>query len=428
MRWWDRVGTWGEAHRFALDALGTVLLALAVVPTASPIDGAVPAARWWALALVLPLAWRRTQPAASAAAVYTVALAHLVLGSPLILPADLVVILALYSVTVHGPRWAYRTAIGGGPLGGLVLGAVLMTRTGDIGSDAAVFAAIAVALLSVAAFAFGLVRRSRREVIESLVDRARRLEVEGQQQAQLAAAAERTRIAREMHDIVAHSLSVIIAQADGGRYAAEAEPAAAVRSLTTIGETGRAALTDMRRLLGVLRPPEQGAGDPTSPTAGDDGAVPTGPAAPVDLVPQPAVADIERLVEQVRDSGMEVSVVRIGTARPLPPGTGLTVYRICQESLTNVLKHGGPGVRASVLLQWAPRALVLEVTDDGRGAASTPDGGGHGQLGMRERAVMLGGTLTLGPRPGGGYRVRAEIPLPAAASSTTTPTPPAEER
>ena len=426
VRWRERVGTWGDARRFTLDAFGTALLALALVPTAIPIDSSFPGSRWWALALVLPLAWRRTHPGASAATVYSVALAHLFLGPLLIMPVDLVVLLALYSVTVHGPRWAYRTAIGGALLGGLVLGAVLTAdvRGRGLGLETGVFSAVAVALLAVAAFAFGLVRRSRREVIGSLVDRAQRLEVEGQQQAQIAAAAERTRIAREMHDIVAHSLSVIIAQADGGRYAAEAEPAAAVRSLTTIGETGRAALTDMRRLLGVLRPPEQGSAETTD---ADTGAGPSGTPGPVDLVPQPAVADIERLVDQVRDSGMEVSVVRIGTARPLPPGTGLTVYRICQESLTNVLKHGGPGVHASVLLQWAPRALVLEVTDDGRGAASTPDGGGHGQLGMRERAVMLGGTLTLGPRPGGGYRVRAEIPLPPVAGITAS-TAPAEER
>jgi len=246
-----------------------------------------------------------------------------------------------------------------------------------------------------------------------LVDRARRLETERDQQAQIATAAERTRIAREMHDIVAHSLSVIIAQADGGRYAAEAAPEAAVRSLTTIGETGRAALADMRRLLGVLRPP----GPPTTTHPHPSPAVvvaATGPPPPGDLVPQPAVADLERLVDQVRASGCRISLVRLGTPRTLPPGTGLTLFRICQESLTNVLKHAGPAATATVLLQWAPDAVVLEVADDGRGAAAPSDGGGQGLVGMRERAVMLGGTIAVGPRPGGGYRVRVQIPVPYA--------------
>jgi len=295
----------------------------------------------------------------------------------------------------------------------------------------------ALALLSVTTFAFALVRRSRREAIATLVDRARRLEVERDQQAQLATSAERARIAREMHDIVAHSLSVVIAQADGGRYAAAQNPAAAERALDTIAETGRAALADMRRLLGVLRP---SAGPSTSEATRErprpgvlPGVLPgvggrTGPAGdlrsrggatPVpDLVPQPAVDDVAGLVAHVRDSGVRVSLVRMGTPRTLPPGTGLTVYRICQESLTNVLKHAGPAPTATVLLQWAAASLVLEVTDDGRGAAAESDGAGQGVLGMRERAAMLGGTLAVGPRPGGGFRVRAEIPIPPLHSPT----------
>ena len=258
-------------------------------------------------------------------------------------------------------------------------------------------------------FAFGLVRRARREAIDALRDKTRRLEIERDQEAQIATAAERARIAREMHDIVAHSLSVIIAQADGGRYAAEQDATAAERSLTTIAETGRAALADMRRLLGVLRPPEPGSGERSPrttrpPATGDPGIA--------DLTPQPQVDDVADLVAHVRASGVRASLVRMGMPRPLPPGTGLTVYRICQESLTNVLKHAGPEPTATVLLQWMPASLVLEVTDDGRGAAAEADGAGQGVLGMRERAAMLGGTLTVGPRPGGGYRVRAEIPIP----------------
>ncbi|MHB1491488.1 MAG: sensor histidine kinase, partial [Cellulomonas sp.] len=175
-------------------------------------------------------------------------------------------------------------------------------------------------------------------------------------------------------------------------YATETDPAAAVRSLATIGETGRAALADMRRLLGVLRSDD----DPIAGTPG----------------PQPAVEDIDALVDQVRTSGLRVSLVRMGSPRIMPPGAGLTAYRICQEALTNVLKHAGPDPQVTVVVQWLPTSLVLDVSDDGRGAAVENDGAGKGLLGMRERAAMFRGSLTAGPRAGGGFRVRAEIPLP----------------
>src|SRR5690606_35385881 len=182
---------------------------------------------------------------------------------------------------------------------------------------------------------------------------------------------------------------------------------AATFALETIAETGRAALADMRRLLGVLREDD---GEP-----GDDGA----------LAPQPGSGDLETLVEQVRASGLNVSLVRMGTPRALPPGVGLTAYRICQEALTNVMKHAGPDPSVTLLVQWTDTSLSLEISDDGRGAAadlSDEDAvGGHGLLGMRERAMMLGGTLTVGPRPGGGFRVRATLPLPPPAGSGRAP-------
>ncbi|MBO1750974.1 sensor histidine kinase [Actinotalea sp. BY-33] len=417
MRWWERVSAWDEKHRFVMDAVAAGLTALLVVPSASSFS--VTENSWIglaSLAQVVPLAWRRVRPTASAVAVFSVALVHFLAGELLIVPVDFLVLVALYSVTVHGPVWAYRTAIIGALTGSAMFGGAAVLESGSLVTGG-VFA-VALALLALSTFAFGLVRRARRESIDSLVDRALRLEVERDQQAQIATAAERARIAREMHDIVAHSLSVIIAQADGGRYAAENDPAAATRSLTTIAETGRAALTDMRRLLGVLRPSTDDATGGLSAGAAVETGASTRPAphdtetgAPA-LAPQPAVGDIDQLVEQVRGSGVDVSVVRMGTARRLPPGIDLTVYRICQESLTNILKHAGPSPSATVMLQWKPEALVLQVSDDGRGAAAETDGVGQGVLGMRERAAMLGGTLTVGPRPGGGYRVRAEIPIP----------------
>lgn len=428
VRWWERVGAWDVSHRAAVDALGAALLALVVVPASAAFANASLGQSSTGyvlvgLGMVVPLAWRRTHPAASAATVYSVALLHMLAGTPTVLPADVLVLVALYSVTVHGPVWAYRTAISGALVGAGLLGAVLVLSDGD--GAAGLASAFVVALLSISVFAFALVRRSRRESIDNLVDRARRLEIERDQQAQIATSAERTRIAREMHDIVAHSLSVIIAQADGGRYAAANDPAAATRSLATISETGRAALADMRRLLGVLRPEVAGASalgatGPTTASGAPEGTTGPPPPPPVaDLAPQPAVDDIAHLVEQVRASGVRISLVRMGQDRPLPPGTGLTVYRICQESLTNVLKHAGPGPTVTVLLQWTTSSLVLEVSDDGRGAAAQGgDGAGQGVLGMRERAAMLGGTLAVGPRPGGGFRVRAEIPLPTRAPRT----------
>jgi len=426
VRWWERVGAWSDTRRLAVDATGTAVLGLIVVPAASTLLGFYggPALSLWSLAMVVPLAWRRVRPTASAVAVFSVALAHMLVGIPLILPADLLVLVSLYSVTVHGPQWAYRTA-SAGSLVGSALFALTIGMDGYGATDAA-FLGFVVALLCVTVFAVALVRRSRRVAIDALVDRARRLEIERDQQAQIATAAERARIAREMHDIVAHSLSVIIAQADGGRYAAQSDPAAATRALTTIAETGRAALTDMRRLLGVLRPttpepaPAPGAGGTGGASPAADGAAQAAPpSASGGLTPQPGVDDIATLVAQVRESGVRASLVRMGTPRLLPPGTGLAVYRICQESLTNVLKHAGPSVTVTVLLQWAAASLVLEVSDDGRGAAAESDGRGHGVLGMRERAVMLGGSLTVGPRPGGGYRVRAEIPIPPLRQEDT---------
>ncbi|WP_123370106.1 sensor histidine kinase [Cellulomonas sp. PhB150] len=404
MNTWDRLLAWEERHRFLVDLVGTLLLMLVVAPaTAAFGQNAFYDSRstggWLGILLIAPLAWRRVRPTASCAAVYTIALVQMLFFTPIALPADLVVLLALYSVTVHGPRWAHRVAIGGALVGAIVL--MGATRTYDDPLTTLAIGAFT-ATLSLTVWAFGLVRRSRRETIEALVDRAERLETERDQQSRLATAAERARIAREMHDIVAHSLTVMIAQADGGRYAADADPPAATRALGTIAETGRAALTDMRRLLGVLR-------DEPRPERGGAPALGT-------TTPQPAADDLEALVEQVRASGVRVSMVRMGSPRPLPPGVGLTVYRIAQEALTNVLKHAGPEPVTTVMVQWRPDGITLEITDDGRGAAADSDGLGQGLRGMAERATMFGGSVSAGPRPGGGFRVRAVIPTPDGSS------------
>src|SRR5690606_11832654 len=207
--------------------------------------------------------------------------------------------------------------------------------------------------------------------------------------AEQAVADERRRIARELHDVVAHHVSVMGVLATGARRVLTRDPAAADEALTTIEETGRTALREMRRLLTVLRTEAE-------------------PAA--ELAPQPGLAGIEALVEQIREAGLPVTLRINGDEAPLDPGVALTVYRIVQEALTNTLKHAGEAT-ARVRLDVDGSCLQLEVSDTGRGPR--PDGGriGHGLLGMRERVALYGGTLRTGPRPGGGFRVSARIPL-----------------
>ncbi|WP_435897281.1 sensor histidine kinase [Streptomyces tsukubensis] len=251
------------------------------------------------------------------------------------------------------------------------------------------------ALLMVALL--GIAVRSRKEYTASLVERARRLEVERDQQARLATAAERARIAREMHDIIGHNLSVITGLADGGRYAAAASPERAAQALDAIADTSRGALTELRRVLGVLR---EDSPDPYSGYGSGDRA------------PQPALTDLDRLIEGVRAAGLPVrtSVQDPGTA--LPAGQQLTVYRIVQEALTNTLKHTPPGTTAAVDLAHASGFLTVTVTDTGPPATTRPDSGGRGLTGMRERAALYDGTLDSGPLPAGGWCVRLRLPAP----------------
>jgi signal transduction histidine kinase len=452
MGWYERASAWAEEHRFGIDAMWTAVLGLPTVllssvltsPDRSLLGAGNPAVMLWAVALVAPLAWRRVRPVASTAVVAFVAAAHVVVGGTvLILPADLAILVALWSVTVYGPTWAHRAALGLalGGAGLMGLGVVLLAGGGGADLNGILGVTIMAGVVALAVWSLAMVRRSRREMLDALRDRAARLELERDQQATIATAAERARIAREMHDIVAHSLSVVVAQADGGRYAAAADPAAAARALEVIAETGRAALADMRRLLGVLRSDDGGtragaavvvgdAGTARAPRAPQPGMSPTAvqaAAAPeaAPLAADPDDADLASLLDQARGAGMTVSFVRVGDARRLPPGAGLTLHRICQEALTNVRKHGGPGVKTTVVVRWGVTSVELEVSDDGRGAAAAEDaaeGGspGYGLLGMRERAALFGGQVTAGPRPGGGWRVRFTMPLPAGTTAAPT--------
>ncbi|MFD7309035.1 sensor histidine kinase [Promicromonospora sp. NPDC059942] len=461
MGWYERWQGWTERHRFLVDLTWTVLLGLLalVLSTDMYSSGPTTQAMIISASVLAPMPWCRTRPVVSCALVFVACMVHMTfLGVPVVLPADLVVLVSLYCVTVYGPRWSYLAAGGAAVVGVLTLG---ISGWINFGSSLAhgIPTMLGAGSLLATAFALGLVRRSRRLMMEALRDRAERLEIERDQQALIATAAERARIAREMHDIVAHSLSVVIAQADGGRYAAAADPAAAQRSLGTIAETGRAALADMRRLLGVLREgpddggiplglvapdgapsgrprPPSGAGVALAPgadRAGETGAVVPDAAAP--LRPQPDVTDLRDLVDQARADGLRVSWARVGVERRLPPGVGLTLFRVCQEALTNVRKHAGPRPAVTLLLRWGEEEVELRVDDDGRGlaaagsadAAAPQPAAGFGLLGMRERAEMFGGTLTAGPRGGGGFSVRFVVPIPRAeAHEPAAPAEPAE--
>lgn len=246
--------------------------------------------------------------------------------------------------------------------------------------------AIALAAIAVAVWALTRLRTERRRTLAAELAASK----DADAARALAASDERARIAREMHDVVAHTLSVVVAQADGGRFAAPTDPAAAARTLDTIADVGRSALTEMRALLGVLR--------------GSEGEA--------ELGPQPSIGDIPALVAATREGGLGVSYVTTGTPRPLPIGAGLALYRIAQEGLTNVLKHAGPAASAYLQLTWGDDDVTLTVGDDGRGAAARQDDRGGGIEGMRQRATVFGGTLTAGPKAGGGFVLRARLPLP----------------
>lgn len=345
--------------------------------------------------LIIPLAWRRTYPWQSGAAMAIAALLNVAFLSVPV-PAQSLVLVMVFSLAAYAPRWA--------SLGGLVLallgGAMFVVRfsfipNGSAGSiPAFLITLVAIEAVVLVSWTLGDLMRNRRLTVQALQDRAHRLEIERQQERDLAAADERSHIAREMHDIVAHSLSVIITQADGARYASAQDPALATETLGTIAETGRASLRDMRRLLGVLR--------------GDDVA---------SVRPLPTLADVETLVDTVRRSGLDVVLERAGEPRrAMPSGAELTGYRVVQEGLTNVLKHAGPSASAQVLLEWTGRGLQIRIDDDGRGAGADPAtaGSGQGITGMAERLSLYDGTVEAAPKPGGGFRVHASIPYTEA--------------
>jgi signal transduction histidine kinase len=326
-----------------------------------------------AAALVLmsaALVWRRRAPLATIAAIGAVYSAWILIDTPAgsLLPF-VIVLVAIFTVAQLEPP---RRALAGGAIG---LAAVWL-QFAVTDNDFANYTFTGV--FAVGAWLAGRGFRTRDQ---------RAGDLEGQ--ARVAAAEERARIARELHDVVAHSVSVIVIQSQAAQQATD--PAGeAGQALRSIEATGQEALTEMRRLLGLLRTDDE----------------------ELALAPQPTLRNLDRLAESVRGAGMPVEVAVEGEVVALPPGVDLSAYRIVQEALTNALKHAGPA-RARVLVRYGPRELELEISDDGANPSS-PNGGGHGLVGMRERVSVYGGVVESGSRPEGGYAIRVRLPLDSA--------------
>jgi signal transduction histidine kinase len=316
-------------------------------------------------ALALPLVWRRRWPVHVFAAVVAIAAVQWLADVKVL--GDVALLVALFTVAARESR--QRAVL---CTGVLALGAVLATARW--GADDAFKTFVGLGGLTIAAAGIGTSLRQRRAFQAASEERA--------------AAAERARIAREMHDIIAHNLSVMIALADGAAFAAERSPGQSITAMQNVSATGRQALTEMRRLLGVLRDDESESS----------------------RRPQPGLEELDQLVGQVRAAGLPVTLAVEGDAAALPAGAQLTVFRLVQEALTNALKHAGPAARANVSLRFDAAGVDVEISDDGTGERSTAQGGhGLGLNGMRERAAVYAGTVEAGPLSTGGWRVHTRL-------------------
>jgi signal transduction histidine kinase len=338
----------------------------------------------------VPLLWRRRRPLTVLGIVTAVALAWFLIPSVAEPPLDhfnssfFAFVVSLYSAGLYAASKKASVVAAVVTLGS-VLTAVAFLDEEFRGNPRAFFFNASIVIVF---FYVGYIGRVRRDYLE---ERAARLEREREEEARRAVARERARIARELHDVVAHSVGLMTVQAGAANLVFAKDPDAALSSLSSIEQTGRLALGELRRLLGVLRTEDEGE----------------------ELSPQPGLDRLDALVTQVEEAGVEVEVTVEGDLQDLPTALGLSAYRILQEGLTNVLKHAGRWARAEVVVRRTQDELVLEIADDGRGVASEAARvrGGHGLIGMRERVALFGGRMSTGARRGGGFFVRTEIPL-----------------
>jgi len=333
-------------------------------------------------ATAVPLVWRRRYPYACALAVSaaTTAMAYYHAPPPDVLYGGFVV---LYTMAALGLPWQRRTM-----LVSWLLGAVLTMQHKEH-SEPFEYAFHVTGMIC--AYGLGVLARVQRAYTEAVEDRARRLERERAAETARAIAQERSRIARDMHDILAHAVSLMVVQAEAGPVVVRSDPARAEAAFDAIAASGRDAMAQLRRILGVLKEEERRSG--------------------AHRLPQPDLAGLPGLVRQVSDSaGLRVELSLRGRPRPLPPDTEVAAYRAVQEALTNTVKHAYASC-AQVELDWAEDELILTVTDDGEGPARA--NGGHGLIGLRERAAACGGSAETGPGPEGGFRVVVRLPATA---------------
>lgn len=345
------------------------------------------------LLATMPLAWRRSRPlqvlcvVMAAIAAEAAVAGDAPVGGEVLFPT----LVALYSVAAYAERRRALTGLAVAWVATLVHGA----HDPDVLSfgDLVLVDLFFFWFLGGGSWLAGRYVRSRRQEASDFELRAARLEREREERARLAVIEERSRIARELHDVIAHGVSLMGVQAAAAERVLDSDPEQAREPLRSIQDAAREAIAELRRLLGVLRELD---GEPSR-------------------LPQPTLVQLDSLLDHVRASGLEVELTREGPRSPLPAGIELSAYRIVQEALTNALKHAGPG-RARVWVRRRPRDLEIEVVDDG---VAEPDaaavGNGHGLVGMRERVALYGGTLEAGPCPAGGYSVRARLPLEAGS-------------
>jgi signal transduction histidine kinase len=400
---WDRPMTWLRARPLVADGLLAALLAafslVALVYANGDCGGACRPGGAFAVGLVLaqtlPLTWRRRHPLIVSLVTGLATAGYGLAPYPdLAMPIPIGGVVGFYSVAAWGGR---RAAV----VSGVVAAVVVVVAMSLPRTDADLVDAAFVSLALAGAWLLGDRARVQRALAAELQDRAVRLEHERADEARRAVASERARIARELHDVVAHHVSMMVVQAEAGPVAVERDPARAAGAFAAIAATGRQALVEMRRLLGMLR--------------GDEEQAPS-------LAPQPGLAEVASLVEQVGRAGLQVELVVEGTRTPLPAGIDLSAYRIVQEALTNAVKHGGAG-RARVLVRYGPDDLRLLISNEVAGGDGSESASGRrstdsdrqvrrsGLVGMRERVNLFGGELHTGPGPDGGFTVDARIPI-----------------
>ncbi|MFD0399958.1 sensor histidine kinase [Kitasatospora sp. NPDC127121] len=369
------------------DSLLPTLLLLNIITTHAPHE--LPVAVALTAALALPLLWRRRAPLTVFGAVAAAAFVQWL--TDVQLPADVCLLVALYTAAAHSGRRGTLVA------GAVVEAGALLACLRWATEGAFLTPFVAVTATVVAAAVLGVNVRTTRAYLAAVEERAARLEQQQEQQARLAVAEERTRITREMHDIVTHNLSVMVALTDAAVYAQHRSPDKATTAMLQISETGRQALTDMRRSLGILRTDEPDA----------------------ERHPLPGIAQLEALADQMCAAGLPTRIEVQGGHTHIPATAQLTVYRLVQEALTNTLKHTPAGTRAKVRIRCSTGTVTVDVTDSGPRPAppgATPSG--HGIPGMRERSAAYGGTLRAGPLPGGGWGVHTRLLLDSSGAAS----------